>query len=89
MNDDPALFSTDQIIAGQRYVEQLGQALSSAEAEVQRSALEVDVGLRRLLEVDQSVRSLEKLAERQLAEFAAQQTALFARDLDDRQKLAS
>ncbi|HEY0981784.1 flagellar export protein FliJ [Schlesneria sp.] len=68
LNDAEAL-SPEQIATRQRYCEQLGRELLQLQATIRLAKRKWDLGLKELIAVDQSVKSLERLAERQRSEY--------------------
>jgi len=79
LNEQEA-WSLDQVLHRQRHAEQLGHALAIAEATVVDASFQLESGIERLVIADQSVRALERLAERQFAEYQDRKTKSAARE---------
>jgi len=73
-------WTLDQVLHRQRHAEQLGQALELAEVTVVESSSQLQNSLERLVIANQSVQALERLAERQFAEYQDFQAKSAARE---------
>jgi flagellar export protein FliJ len=72
-----------QVIDRRRHAEQLGQLLSQAGLTIVAARSRVASSLQHLIAADQSVKVLERLAERQRIEFQQSQARSEAREFDD------
>ncbi len=82
-NNDETQWSLDQIIDRQRHSDQLGEAVANADVAVEVAAARLEDCRKQLIAADQSVRILEKLSERQFAEFQTGEAKSAAHELDD------
>ncbi len=82
MNDDHS-WPVAQVVHRQRHAEQLLRELAIAEADVVEADAQLEICLNRLILADRAVRGLERLEERQLADYQITQARIESQEFDD------
>ena len=76
--NDSEVWDINHVLDRQRHTAQLGQALAATEFTLTKAKTQLEAAITRLVEADQLVKALERISERQLAEYEVSQLKLAA-----------